>query len=91
MVAALDILVSLLMLGAAVMALTKMLQFVWQVLVVADQTLMVVLVLVVATLVKVVPLAVVRVAAVVKPNLTIMVEMVVVAAQHLKDIAMADQ
>ena len=91
MVAALDILVSLLMLGAAVMALTKMLQFVWQVLVVADQTLMVVLVLVVATLVKVVPLAVVRVAAVVRLNPTIMVEMVEVAAQHLKDIAMADQ
>tara|TARA_Y100000004_G_C8844322_1_gene381895 strand:+ start:275 stop:550 length:276 start_codon:yes stop_codon:yes gene_type:complete len=91
MVVVLDILASLLMLGAAVTIVTEMLQSVWQVQAVVDQTLMVVLVLVVVTLDKVVPLAADRVAVVVKPKRTIMVDRQVVTAQHLRVIAMADR
>ena len=91
MVVVLDILAYLLMLGVAVTIVTEMLQSVWQVQAVVDQTLMVVLVLVVVTLDKVVPLVVDRVAVVVKPKRTIMVDRQVVTAQHLRVIAMADR
>ena len=91
MVLVLDILASLLILGAAVMVVTKMLQFAWRVLVAEDQTLMVLVVLVVVTLVRVVRLAVVKVVAVVNHKPTIMVDRQVVTAQHLKVIVMADQ
>ena len=88
MVAALDILASLLIPGAAVMVVTKMLQFAWQVLVVAV-LIIVLLALVVVTLDSRV---VVEAAAEERRlKLTIMVVMVLVTAQHPKVIAMADQ